>query len=110
MARTMSRTMSRTRSQRTRITDCLTRNEIQQLAQPSDYKGFLAVFTTWSMIAASLALVATFPNVGSVFIALVILGGRHLALAILMHDASHYSLFKTRKLNNWIGIWLCAYP
>jgi fatty acid desaturase len=27
-----------------------------------------------------------------------------------MHDAAHYSLFKTRSLNDWVGKWLCAYP
>jgi fatty acid desaturase len=62
------------------------------------------------MIAGSLALVAWHPSVFTVLPALLILGGRHLALAILMHDASHYSLFKTRRLNDWIGSWLCGYP
>jgi fatty acid desaturase len=61
------------------------------------------------MIAGSLALAAWHPFI-FVIPALIILGGRHLALAILMHDASHYSLFKTRRLNDWIGSWVCAYP
>jgi fatty acid desaturase len=27
-----------------------------------------------------------------------------------MHDAAHRALFSNRKLNDWVGNWLCAYP
>lgn len=91
-------------------TDVLTREEMQELIQLSDWRGWYAVGTTWAMIAASFALVAFFPNPWTILLALIILGGRHLALAILMHDASHYALFKSKKLNDVIGRWLCAYP
>lgn len=93
-----------------KASDVLTREEMQQLMQTSDWMGWLAVLTTWGMIAASFALVAYLPNLLTCFIALIILGGRHLALAILMHDASHYSLFKSKRLNDFIGNWFCAYP
>ncbi|MEX3013195.1 fatty acid desaturase [Acinetobacter baumannii] len=33
-----------------------------------------------------------------------------LCLAILMHDASHKSLFKNKKINDFVGDWLCARP
>ncbi len=36
---------------------------------------------------------------------LVILGGRQLGLAILMHDGAHGLLHPNRKLNNWLGEW-----
>lgn len=36
---------------------------------------------------------------------LVILGGRQLGLAILMHDSAHGLLHPNRKLNNWLGEW-----
>lgn len=85
-------------------------DEIQELIRPSDLRGWQAVGTTWAMIALSLALAGWWPSVFTIVPALVILGGRHLALAILMHDASHYSLFRTRRLNDWVGSWLCGYP
>ncbi|HTL11941.1 MAG TPA: fatty acid desaturase family protein [Bdellovibrionota bacterium] len=90
--------------------DHLTPAEIKALTLASDLRGWLAVVTTWAMIAGGLALPAIWPTVWAVAISLVILGGRHLALAILMHDASHWSLFKTRRLNEWVGAWLGAYP
>lgn len=93
-----------------KITEVLTKEEIQKLLTPSDLQGARAVATTWILILGSLAVAAWQPNVLSIALALVVLGGRHLALAILMHDAAHYSLFRTRWLNDFVGSWLCAYP
>jgi fatty acid desaturase len=95
---------------RMRISEVLDRDEIDSLVQPSDLKGFQALFTTWGIIAASLAAVAYYPSFWTILPCLILIGGRQLALAILMHDASHYSLFKTRWLNDWMGSWLCALP
>jgi fatty acid desaturase len=93
-----------------KLTDALTREEVARLSKPSDLHGWLSVLTTWAMIAGSFTAVAWWPSIWTALGALVILGGRHLALALLMHDASHYSLFKTRWLNDWVGRWLCSYP
>lgn len=93
-----------------KVSDVLTREEMQELMQTSDLRGWMAVFTTWGMIAGSFIVAAVFHNAWAYLLAIFILGGRHLALAILMHDASHYSLFKSKKLNDVIGNWLCAYP
>jgi fatty acid desaturase len=94
----------------TRVTEVLTAEEIRELTRPSDLRGLQAVATTWLLIAAAFALVAWRPAVWTVLVALVVLGGRHLGLAILMHDASHRALFRTRWLNDAVGKWLCAAP
>jgi fatty acid desaturase len=31
-------------------------------------------------------------------------------MAVVMHEAAHRTLFKNRKLNDWAGNWLAAYP
>jgi fatty acid desaturase len=38
-------------------------------------------------------------------LALIVIGGRQLGLAILMHDGAHGLLTPNRKLNNWLGQW-----
>ena len=93
-----------------KVTDVLSPAEIRELTTASDLAGFLAVATSWGLIAGSFVLVAWQPNVLTIGLALVLLGGRHLALAILMHEASHRSLFRTRWLNDIVGKWLCAAP
>jgi fatty acid desaturase len=45
-----------------------------------------------------------------VLAALFVIGARQLGCAVLMHEASHRSLFSDRRVNDWVGQWLCAYP
>jgi fatty acid desaturase len=46
----------------------------------------------------------------SVLVVLVLLPGRQLGLAVLMHEAGHGSLFDNPSANRWVGQWLCALP
>lgn len=99
------------------ISDLFTRDEITELTTKSDLHGGWVVFSTWAVIGGTFAAVAGFweylPNWGKLLLciaALIILAGRQLALAIIMHDASHQSLFKTKWLNDTLTDWLCARP
>ncbi len=95
---------------RRRVTDFLSKDEIRELTRSSDLAGLWALIANWGIIAGSFALVAWRPGVLTVVVALVLLGGRQLGLSILMHDASHRSLFRTRWLNDFAGEWLAAAP
>ncbi|MET0341017.1 MAG: fatty acid desaturase family protein [Polyangiales bacterium] len=87
----------------------LTRDEIRALLRPSDLRGALSIALCWALIGLSLALIAAFPaNPLAWLVALVLLGGRQLALGILMHECAHHSLFATRWANDAFGKWLCA--
>jgi fatty acid desaturase len=92
------------------IRSFLTPEELKWFLEKSDWRGAWEVAYVWLWISAAFALVAWLPNPLTVVIALFILGGQQLACAIIMHDASHYSLFKSRRLNEWAGAWLGAYP
>lgn len=92
------------------INEYLSKEEIRKLHEKSDWKGLWEVVSVWLWIVFAFALVAVFPNILTVIIALFILGGKQLGCAIIMHDASHYSLFKTRKLNNFFGNFFGGYP
>lgn len=91
-----------------RITDVLSREEIVALHQRAYLPALAGLAFTWGTIAAAFALVAWWPSVLTVGVALVVLGGRQLALGLLAHDASHGALFPNRRLNDWVGQWLCA--
>lgn len=102
---------------RVAISDLFSREEITELTAKSDIQGSWAVFSTWAVIGGTFAAVASswqyLPAWGKLLMciaALVILAGRQLALAIIMHDASHQSLFKTKWLNDTLTDWLCARP
>ncbi|MDJ0868576.1 MAG: fatty acid desaturase family protein [Myxococcota bacterium] len=87
-----------------------TREEIQHLLSIDDARGWGSVLGNWALIGAALALVAAWPNPLTVVFALILIGGRQLGLAVLMHEASHRTLLSSKRLNDWVGNWLCAYP
>lgn len=88
----------------------LSRDEIDALLRMSDLRGWFSVAIDWALIAASFALVYVRPNPLTILLALFLIGGRQLGLAVLMHEAAHRTLFRDRKRNDWVGNWLCGYP
>ncbi|MEO0605181.1 MAG: fatty acid desaturase family protein [Myxococcota bacterium] len=94
----------------TKPTDLLSKAEIREFTRASDLEGWRSVLTDWGLIAAALGLVAVWPNVLTGLVALVVLGGRQLGLAILTHECAHHSLFATRWLNDVVGVWIAGSP
>ncbi len=88
----------------------LSRAEIRALSERSDVMGALLVLHCWGVIALSVALFALWPNPLTFFLSVILIGSRQLGLAILMHEAAHNALFKSRSLNDFAGEWLCGRP
>ena len=81
------------------IRDVLSREEMAALCRKSDLRGAWAILQVWLCIAATFALLAAYPNPLTFLLAVFILGGQQLACAVLTHEAAHYTLFKTRWMN-----------
>lgn len=90
--------------------DSFSRAELDALLQRSSYRAWLSVGLNWAIIGAAFALVAWAPNPLTIVVAMFVIGARQLGMAILMHEASHRTLFPNRRVNDWVGNWLCAYP
>jgi len=88
----------------------LTREQIAALQQKSPWRGYAMVVANWAMIVASFALVIRYPSIWAFVVAMIVLGGRHLGLGILMHECAHRSLVPSPAINDWVGQWLCAAP
>ncbi|MEO9779625.1 MAG: fatty acid desaturase family protein [Sedimentitalea sp.] len=88
----------------------LSTDEIRPLAERSDLMGFWLVTHCWATIALAVALFAIWPNPLTFVFAVLVVGSRQLGLAILMHEAAHNALFKSRKLNDVVGEWFCGRP
>jgi fatty acid desaturase len=91
-------------------TDYLSREQLDRLRRIQPLRSLGAVAWTWGWIVACFALYAAYPSVLGVAVAWVVMSGRHLALAILMHDAAHGLLLRNKSWNDRIGQWLTAYP
>ena len=90
--------------------DYLTAEQTATLREKSDLAGALLVLHAWALIGGSMALFVAWPNPFTFLLAVMVIGGRQLGLAILMHDAAHGLLFANRRVNDWVGTWLCASP
>ena len=91
-------------------TTSFTPEEMAEVRARSDAIGLLCVAHAWIVIGASMALFAIWPNPLTFIVAVLLIGSRQLGLAILMHDAAHGVLMRTRWLNEWASQWFCAYP
>lgn len=85
-------------------------DEIKIFCRRSDLHGWLAVTVNWGIIALCFLVVARWPNPLTIVLAMILLGGRHLGLGVLMHECGHGTLFRSKKLNRFVGTWLCAAP
>ncbi len=88
----------------------LSMEERQSLMQKQDWKAVVAIAMHCAAIVLIFCAVYYLPHPLVILLALLLLGGQQLACSILMHDASHHSLFQSKKLNDWVGNWLGAYP
>jgi len=93
-----------------KVSDYLSREEVEYFTAKSDWQAWALVVGNWLFIAAIFATVAAWPNPLTVVVAVVLLAGRQMGLSVLMHDCGHRTLFRTARLNDVVGQWLCALP
>ncbi|MDD9932873.1 MAG: fatty acid desaturase, partial [Myxococcales bacterium] len=86
------------------------KDQLTALRRISPLRGLGSVLWTWAWIVACFAAYAIYPSVWTVLGAWLVMSGRHLALAILMHEASHGLIVRSKRANDWVGQWLTAYP
>jgi len=92
---------------------------IREVLAPEERKALLRidarasasmVASNWLLVFAAMALVAWRPNPLTIVFAVFVIGARQLGMAIVMHEAAHRTLFADRRINDWVGNWLAAYP
>ncbi len=90
--------------------DVLSDDEIKRFSERSDTRALAVFGANWGLIAATFAVAAWWMHPVTLILALIVLGGRQLGLAVLMHECGHRTLFRTAWLNDFFGQWLAAYP
>lgn len=90
--------------------DYIPKARVKALAQRSDLWGVWLTFHVWAVMIGAAALFIVSPNPFTFILAFLLIGSRQHGLAILMHDAAHGVLFKTKVLNEFAGKWLLGAP
>lgn len=84
--------------------------DIRPLAKRSNVVGAGLILHCWGLITGAVVLFSWLPNPLTFVLAIMVIGSRQLGLAILMHEAAHNALFRTQRLNEFVGEWLCGRP
>ncbi|MEL6674634.1 MAG: fatty acid desaturase family protein [Bacteroidota bacterium] len=84
--------------------------EIRPLLQTKPYVHFAWIVINWALIIATAVLTWQYLHPLTYMLAVTIIGARMHALAILMHDASHFRFLKNRKANDLLTNLLTMYP
>jgi fatty acid desaturase len=84
------------------------RAEWAAVTRASAWRGLWLVAHAWIVSIAAVGLAAWSGHPAAWLLAVIVVGGRQLGLAILMHDAAHGALHPNRKVNNFLGQWLAG--
>lgn len=90
--------------------DLLAPDELARVTARSDLRAAWLVASNWGIVAAAFVLAGVWPNPLTILLAICLLGARQLGFGVLMHEAGHGILFRSRRLNRWVGDWLIAPP
>ena len=82
-----------------------TESEWARLNARSTWIGPVLVLNCWAVILAAGVMAVVWPL--TLPLAVMVIGGRQLGLAILMHDAAHRALHPDPAINDFLGKWLC---
>ena len=81
-------------------------HEWAPLSRRSRWKGLALLAHAWIVIGLAMAMAVVSPwwlKPAAIPLAIMIIGGRQLGVAILMHDAAHAALHPDLKINDWVG-------
>ena len=85
--------------------DVISEEQYEEIKVKQDWRNVLSISSNWLQMAAAMVLFYFYPNAITFLIALVIVGSKQFALAVLAHDAAHNLLFSNNKVNDWVGQW-----
>jgi fatty acid desaturase len=80
------------------------------LRRIDDRRNVITVVALWVSVVAIVAVAVRLDNPLVYAAAFVAMGPVYVRFAILMHEAAHKLLFTNKRVNDWVGTWLIAYP
>ena len=95
---------------KTKPLDLLDKHQLSQIREKNDFRNIFALCLDWGLIVFGLSIFYYYPSALTFISAVVLIGSRQFALAVLVHDGAHNLLFSNLKVNDFFSQWLCAYP
>lgn len=84
-------------------------DERKMLMKHNDSRAFFELLLNYLILFGAFGLIYLYPTVLVIIPALFIIGGQQLGFAVLMHDSSHFSVFSSKWVNDFVGTWFGGY-
>lgn len=88
----------------------LTKEQLRTLSEVNPYVSTCHILFEWAAVVLTAILCTHFWNPVLYVASVAFIGARQHALLILMHDGTHYRLFRNRTLNDWVTELFLAWP
>jgi fatty acid desaturase len=88
----------------------LSKAQLHALSRVNPFLSACYILREWAAIVFAAILCHRFGNSLVYLVTVAFIGARQHALLILMHDGTHYRLFRNRRLNDWVTELLLAWP
>ena len=88
----------------------ITTEELRPFTRISAVRGVFWMVVDWATIVGTAWACERWWHPLLYVVAVIVIGSRQHALGVIAHDAAHYTLFKSRRLNDWVGEILLAWP
>ena len=83
---------------------------VKALSKIRAWRGLLQIALEWLGIAAGIFVCNRYWHPALYILAVIWIGARQNALAVMMHESVHYRLLRNRRWNDWIGEFFTAWP
>jgi fatty acid desaturase len=81
---------------------------VRRLVAPSPLRTWFVIGRDYAVIAATIWLCERHWSLPLYLLALLIIGGRMSSIGGLTHEAAHYNLFSSKRLNEWVALIFCS--
>jgi fatty acid desaturase len=85
-------------------------DQLRALSVIDPARALCAIAAEWLGVVVAVVLCQLWFHPASYVLAVMFIGARQHALAIIGHDATHYRLLPARHTNDWVGNVLCLWP
>ena len=83
---------------------------LARMRRPDNWRNWFYLLGDWGIIVGASWLSIDRGTVAAYLLAVILIGSRQRALMNLVHEASHHKLFRNRRINDWGGRALAAFP
>jgi len=88
----------------------LSKEQLHALSEVNPFISTCHILLEWTAVVLAITLCHRYWNPVLYLASVAFIGARQHALLILMHDGTHYRLFRNRSLNDWVTEVLLAWP